>query len=115
MNFEVGDEVIYNSSHTPLPPIEKRPWDLGIIKDIKNGYIHFESYHWGPGDIHRILPESMSHSPRSPKYIRVIYNIIIMCINEAFLQRKTRLQKKKYPLLKEELIMSVFRNLREDI
>jgi hypothetical protein len=39
MKFEVGDEVIYNPSFSPLPPIENRPWDLGLVRDIKNGYI----------------------------------------------------------------------------
>jgi hypothetical protein len=115
MNFEVGDEVIYNPSVSPLPPINKRPWDLGKIRKIKNGYIYFESYYWGPNDIHKICPDSMSYSPSSPKYIRSVYKKTLISINEAFLQRKTRLQKNKYPLLKEELIMSVFRNPREDI
>jgi hypothetical protein len=110
MNFEVGDEVIYNPSLTPLPPINKRPWDLGRIKDIKNGYIHFESYYWGPNDIHRISPESFSYSTRSPKYVRTLYALVIKQINEAFLRRKTKLVKNIYPFLKRELIMKVFIN-----
>jgi hypothetical protein len=112
MIFEVGDEVIYNPNISPLPHIKERPWDLGKVRKIKNGYIYFESYHWGPNEIHRICPDAMSYSPSSPKYIR---SETLKSINDAFLQRKTRLQKNKYPLLKEELIMSVFRNLREDI
>ena len=115
MNFEVGDEVVYNPSVSPLPPIENRPWDLGKIRKIKNGYIHFESYHWGPKEIHRISPEAFSYSTNSPKYIRSVYKNAINDINEAFLQRKTRLQQNKYSLLKNELIMSVFRNLRMDV
>jgi hypothetical protein len=112
MNFEVGDEVIYNPSLAPLPPINKRPWDLGKIRDIQNGYIHFESYYWGPNDIHRISPAAMSYSSRSPKYIRSVYSNTIKDIKEAFLQRKTRIVKKLYPHLKKELIMTALRNER---
>ena len=115
MNFEVGDEVIYNPSVSPLPPIENRPWDLGKIRKIKNGYIHFESYYWGPKEIHRISPEAFSYSKSSSKYIRSVYKNAIKDINEGFLLRKTRLQQNKYSLLKNELIMSVFRKPRADI
>jgi len=112
MNFEVGDEVIYNPSVSPLPPINKRPWDLGKIRKIKNGYIHFESYCWGPKDIHRICPEAFSYSTRSPKYIRSVYTNAIKDIKEAFLQRKTRIIKKLFVYLEEELIRTIFRNER---
>ena len=115
MNFEVGDEVVYNPNISPLPHIKERPWDLGKVRKIKNGYIYFESYHWGPNEIHRIGPDSMSHSQSSPKYIRSVYKKVLKSINDAFLQRKTRLQQNKHSLLKEELIMSVFRNPSEDI
>jgi hypothetical protein len=112
MDFEIGDEVIYNPSLAQLPPINKRPWDLGKIRDIKNGYIHFESYHWGPNEIHRIIPGSISYSTRSPKYIKTIYSLVLKQIKEAFLRRKTKLVKNIYPTLRKELIMKVFRNER---
>ena len=115
MNFEVGDEVIYNPSCSPLPPIENHPWDLGLVRDIKNGYIHFQSYRWGPTEIHRIKPAAFSYSKRSPKYIRSIYALLLSEVKEGFLQRKTRIVKNTYPYFEKELIMTVFRNYRGDI
>ena len=114
MNFEVGDEVIYNPSVSPLPPIENRPWDLGKIRKIKTGYLYFESYS-NPKEIRRIKPEAFSYSKSSPKYIRSVYALLIKDIHEGFLQRKTRIVKNLYLQLEKELIKAVFKNERHTL
>ena len=94
MNFELGDEVVYNPNIPDLPPANLRPCDWGKIMNISNGYIHLKFTRFG--SIHRILPSSVSHSPRSPKYFRSVLADTIRNIPVAALNKKMRKFKNIY-------------------
>lgn len=70
-DFEIGDEVVYNPQITPLPSARERKRDWGTVVYIDNNYIHIK--HCDDGccrGIHKVLPEAVSHFPRSWEQIK---------------------------------------------
>jgi hypothetical protein len=101
MDFEIGDEVVYNPSYPDLDPAEIRRNDWGIITNISNGYIYFKFYNYG---FHRILPNAFTHSPRSPKYYRNIYRSIVEDIPAATFNHKLKACKNMYKHVHQEVV-----------
>ena len=107
MNFEVGDEIVYNPFIANLPKAELRVRDWGFIDKISNGYIHMKFYsHDGPPMA--ILPLAITHSPCSPKYIRNIYALVLKSIHDEAINKKIRKYKNTYTYVLEDLIKRSF-------
>jgi hypothetical protein len=106
MNFEIGDEVVYNPSIPNLPPAHHRPRDWGKIVKKTNGYliIKFNTHDYRS----KILPAAFTHSPRSPKYFRNTYGTIISVIPDATINFKMKIYKKTYQKALYDLIHVVF-------
>ena len=106
MNFEIGDEVIYNPSVPDLPPANQRPRDWGRIVNISNGYLHI---HFDVSNYRdRIRPAAITYSPKSPKYFRNAYGAIVASIPEANINFKIQNYKKTYQKALYDLIHVVF-------
>ena len=69
-DFEIGDEVVYNPQITPLPSARERKRDQGIVVYIDNNYIHIKHCDGCDSWIHKVLPEGVSHFPRSLEQIK---------------------------------------------
>jgi len=111
MNFEVGDEVVYNPSVPNLLPANMRQRDWGKIVKKSNGYliVKFNSHDYKS----KILPEAFTHSPQSPKYFRNIYTELVSVIPEATINFKIQNYKKNYQKALYDLIHVVFSNEAE--
>jgi hypothetical protein len=105
MNFEIGDEVVYNPSCPNLPPANERPRDWGKIVNKTNGYL-IVKFNYGYKS--KILPSAFKHSPRSPKYFRNTYGGIISVIPDATINFKMKNYKKTYKKALYDLIHRVF-------
>jgi len=83
---------VYNCNMPDLPDPRLRPRDWGRVVDIHNGYVCWRAYcDSGFDEMRRCLPESMSHSPRSPKYYIQKYNSVVGSIKDGFLRRSKRI------------------------
>jgi hypothetical protein len=92
MNFAVGDEVVYTCNLPDLPDPWLRPRDWGRVVYVRNDYVCWRAYCDSRFDeMRRCLPDSMSHSPRSPKYYRQKYNSVVGAIEDGFLRRTKRI------------------------
>jgi len=69
-DFEIGDEVVYNPQITPLPSARERKRDHGIVVYIDNNYIHIKHYDDRGTWTQKVLPEAVSHFPRSLEQIK---------------------------------------------
>jgi len=69
-DFEIGDEVVYNPQITPLPNARERKRDQGIVLYIDNNYIHIKHYDDRRTWTQKVLPEAVSHFPRSWEQIK---------------------------------------------
>ena len=65
--FEPGDEVVYIPNIPDLPPVNERPWDVGIVISIEGMYVNVQFMN---EYIALILPFGLQHHPLSPKTIR---------------------------------------------
>lgn len=65
--FEPGDEVVYMPNCSDLPLITKRPWDVGTVVSIEDGYVNVKFLTEYTA---MILPFGLQHHPLSPKTIR---------------------------------------------
>lgn len=83
MDFAKGDEVVYTCCLPDMPGPWSRLRDWGRVVDIKNGYVCWIAYLDQQSEIRRVLPESMSHSPRSPKYYKQLYAPVLANIEGA--------------------------------
>ena len=106
MNFELGDEVVYNPNMPDLPPANQRPRDWGRIVDISNGYLVIQFHVRNYRD--RIRPAAITYSPKSPKYLRNVYGEIITSIPDAMNNFKIQNYKKTYQKALYDLIHVVF-------
>jgi hypothetical protein len=86
MDFTCYDEVVYNPNSPDLAPPTQRLRDWGRIVRIENGYLHICFYCDYPEEPpRRILPPSITHSPRSHKYFKNIYTRVVKSVKqEAF-------------------------------
>ena len=62
--FEPGDEVVYNPCMESLPPISKRPWDIGIIIEVDD---HYANVQFMGEYVGQILFMGLTHHPLSRK------------------------------------------------
>jgi hypothetical protein len=94
MNFEIGDEVIYNPTYPNLPHANQRPRDWGKIVNISNGYlfVHFNTHDYRA----KIRPAAFTYSPKSHKYFRNAYGAIVASIPDANINFKIQNYKKTY-------------------
>jgi len=93
MDFEVGDELVYNPSCPDLPPASQRLRDWGRVNKISNGYIHFRFY---CGHSSSILPDAFSYSPNSPKYFRSLYKNVLTELPLGFSKKNLQRYKNIY-------------------
>lgn len=113
MNFEIGDEVVYNPSVPNLPPANMRPRDWGKIVRKSNGYliVKFNDTDYRS----KILPAAFTHSPRSPKYFRNLYKDLVSVIPDATINFKVQNYKKTYQKALYDLIHYVYaKDLEQD-
>ena len=101
MNFEVGDELVYNASIADLPPAIQRQGDWGRVTKISNGYIHFR---FNYGHTARILPGSFTYSPRSPKYIKMQHQNVLLELPRAFTAINAKRIKKTYQTVLRDVV-----------
>lgn len=72
--FEPGDEVVYNPCMESLPPISKRPWDIGFVIEADDHYakVQFMGKH-----VSQILFMGLTHHPLSRKAHKQRLSLVI--------------------------------------
>ena len=68
-DFEIGDEVVYNPQK-PVPSARERKRDWGTVVYTDNYYIHIKHCDGCHSWIQKVLPEAVSHFPRSWEQIK---------------------------------------------
>ena len=73
--FELGDEVIYMPTIDPLPPYNERPWDIGTVTGIQNGYVtvNFSKIEY----VSHFLPFGLVHHPLGSKAHRLRFTHVL--------------------------------------
>jgi hypothetical protein len=76
MEFEIGDEVVYNPYGISLRHAHKRMYEWGKITQITDNYIYLKFYglSFAP---HKIHYSKISHSPYSLKHHKSKYLLVM--------------------------------------